>query len=137
MLLLVLVLLGGLVLETIGVIYTSIGLKRLPKLERYHMKALVGFGLSACRNSALLVGVFFQALYFFSLLYLLAEADISFVWPLTSLGFVSTTVAAYFFLGEKVPLLRWVGVLLIMLGAAVVTYTETQKPKAPGVQKSR
>jgi len=59
---------------------------------------------------------------------------VSFVWPLTALGFVLTTIAAKCWLHEEVSLLRWGGVLLIVLGAGLITYSEKvleAKPPAP------
>jgi len=64
---------------------------------------------------------------------------VSFIWPLTSLGFVLTTVAAKLILHEEVSLLRWSGVLCIMIGAGLITYSEKvleQKPHNPPVEAS-
>ncbi len=82
-------------------------------------------------NTNLLLGVFFEALFFAGLLVLLSRADVSFIWPLTSLGFVLTTLAAKFVLREDVTATRWSGVLLIMLGAALITWSENAKPHPP------
>ena len=60
----------------------------------------------------------------------MSRGDVSFVWPLTSLGFVLTTLAAKLVLREEVSLLRWFGVCLIVLGAGVITYTEKHKSKS-------
>jgi drug/metabolite transporter (DMT)-like permease len=51
------------------------------------------------------------------------------------LSFVFATFAAWWFLHEHVGPLRWAGVVLIMLGAALITYSEQgkEKPKAPAV----
>ena len=58
----------------------------------------------------------------------MSRGDVSFIWPLTSLGFVLTTLMARFVLHESVSPLRWMGVCLIVLGAGVITYTEKVKP---------
>jgi len=58
-------------------------------------------------------------------------AEISFIWPLTALGFVFTTLAARFILHEQVPLVRWGGVLLIMAGAGLITYSEKKAEQKP------
>jgi drug/metabolite transporter (DMT)-like permease len=81
-------------------------------------------------NVPLLVGIGFEAAFFGCLLYLMSRGDVSFVWPLTSLGFVLTTLAARFVLHETVSPLRWLGVCLIVLGAGVITYTEKMKPQS-------
>ena len=79
---------------------------------------------SGATNANVLLGVLFEAIFFGTLLVLMSQGTVSFIWPLTSLGFVLTTIAAKFILGEEVSLLRWGGVLLIMLGAGLITYSE-------------
>jgi drug/metabolite transporter (DMT)-like permease len=61
----------------------------------------------------------------------MSRSDISFLWPLTALSLVFATVSAMIFLGESVSWIRWVGVILIMLGAACITYSEHVKEKSP------
>ena len=45
------------------------------------------------------------------------------------MGFLLTALAAKFLLHEVIPPLRWVGVLLIMLGAGLITWTEKVKER--------
>jgi drug/metabolite transporter (DMT)-like permease len=59
----------------------------------------------------------------------MSESDISFLWPLTALSFVMTTFAARIFLSEHVAPIRWAGVVFIMIGAALISYSEHAKPK--------
>jgi drug/metabolite transporter (DMT)-like permease len=75
--------------------------------------------------------VFCEAVFFASLLILLAKSDISLLWPLTGLSFVFATFAAMWFLHERVSPIRWVGVVCIMIGAALISYSEHAKPKPP------
>ncbi|HXD52977.1 MAG TPA: hypothetical protein VN689_13845, partial [Burkholderiales bacterium] len=56
-----------------------------------------------------------------------SQRDISFIWPLTALSFVMTTLAAVFYLREHVSGTRWAGVALIMLGAGLITWSEKVK----------
>lgn len=95
----------------------------LPNIVR-----LVGRGFA---NLHILLGVFFEALFFVALLMLMSRAEVSFVWPLTSLSFVVTTFAAKIYLHEEVSSLRWSGVCLIMLGAALISWSEKSKDKPP------
>jgi uncharacterized membrane protein len=76
-----------------------------------------------------LLGVFFEALFFACLLVLMSKADISFLWPLTGLSFVFATFAAIWFLHEHVSATRWIGVALIMIGAGFISYSEHAKAK--------
>ena len=63
------------------------------------------------------------------LLVLLKQNDVSLIWPLTSLGFVLTALSAKFILHEEVSVVRWGGVLLIVIGAGLVSWSEKQKER--------
>jgi drug/metabolite transporter (DMT)-like permease len=78
-----------------------------------------------------LVGLALETAFFILLQYLLGQSDVSFIWPLTALSFVMTTLAAQFFLHERVDAARWGGVALIVLGAALISYGEHNKPAGP------
>ena len=57
---------------------------------------------------------------FFSLLALLAIENVSFVVPVTALSYAAGALGGTFFLGERVSLRRWIGVLLVCLGVTLV-----------------
>ena len=81
-------------------------------------------------NKNVLFGLLLETIFFVLLQYLLGQRDVSFVWPLTAISFVMTTLAAQFLLHERVNTMRWSGVALIVLGAALISYGEHQKEKA-------
>ena len=54
-------------------------------------------------------------------LYLLSLYDLSYIYPVTSLSFVLAALVSYFFLGEAVPINRWIGVTVICLGVYLVS----------------
>jgi drug/metabolite transporter (DMT)-like permease len=82
-------------------------------------------------NYHILLGLALEIVFFVLLQYLLSQRDVSFVWPLTALSFVMTTLAAQFFLKEQVSLMRWAGVALIVIGAACVSWSEQRRNAAP------
>ena len=133
---LLIVLATGLVLEAVGVVYLSRGLKEIGELERFGVAEVLRMVRAGITNRHLLLGIAFEAAFFGCLLHLMSRGDVSFVWPLTSLGFVLTTLAAKLVLHEEVSLLRWFGVCLIVLGAGVITYTEKQKSKPAAAEAS-
>lgn len=59
--------------------------------------------------------------FFASYLSALSWADLTYVLPATSLGYVVLALLAQFVLHEHVSLLRWLGILLISGGVMVVT----------------
>jgi uncharacterized membrane protein len=121
---LLIILLAGLLCEAVGVVYLNKGLKEVSEVKKISVSEVLRVVKAGVTNRRILLGVFFEALFFGTLLVLMSKGTVSFIWPLTSLGFVLTTIAAKFILHEEVSLLRWGGVLLIMLGAGVITYTE-------------
>jgi drug/metabolite transporter (DMT)-like permease len=78
-------------------------------------------------NKNILLGLLLETIFFVLLQYLLGQRDVSFIWPLTAVSFIMTTLAAEFILHEKVNALRWSGVIVIVLGAALISYGEHQK----------
>ncbi len=131
MLKLLLVLLIGLVFESMGVVLLKKGMTRIGDLQTVSAAEIGRVIKAGATNPQILLGVFFEALFFGCLLFLMSKADISLLWPLTGLSFVFATFAAILFLGERVSALRWIGVALIVLGAAFISYSEHAKPKAP------
>jgi multidrug transporter EmrE-like cation transporter len=131
---LIVILLAGLVCEAIGVVFLSKGLKQIGEAAAItvpEIARLIGRGAT---NGNILSGVALEAAFFGTLLYLMSRGDVSFVWPLTSLGFVLTTLAAKFILREEVSTLRWGGVLLIVFGAGLITYSEKLKERHAAVK---
>lgn len=124
-------LLVGLILEAVGVVLLSQGLHEIGDLKRVsagEIARLVGRGAT---NRYLLLGVACEAVFFGLLLYLLSQKDVSLIWPLTSLGFVLTVLAARWLRHEEVSALRWTGVGLIVVGAALVAWSEQNKTRLP------
>jgi drug/metabolite transporter (DMT)-like permease len=135
---LLVLLLIGLLFEAVGVVYLNKGLKQVGEVQRVTAGEILRIVKSGATNPNILIGVLFEAIFFGCLLVLMSKGEVSFIWPLTSLGFVLTTLAAKFVLHEEVHWLRWCGVLLIMLGAGVITYTEklTEQKPHPAVAHS-
>jgi len=128
---LLLILLIGLVFEAVGVVLLKKGITQVGEVKQVSAAEICRVVKAGVTNPAVLLGVLFEALFFACLLVLMAESDISFLWPLTALSFVMTTLAALLFLGEKVSGVRWAGVVFIMIGAALISYSEHAKAKAP------
>jgi drug/metabolite transporter (DMT)-like permease len=126
---LLMILFVALTFETIGVILLSKGLKELEGPKAYNAAEIVKLVFRAITSKNIIFGVAFEAVFFIGLLIMMSNADVSFVWPLTSLTFVFSTFAARFVLHEQIDALRWAGVILIVLGAGLITYTEKKKER--------
>ena len=127
----IIILLIALVFEAVGVVFLSAGLKEIGEVRSVNAKDVGELVRRGATNSKILLGVLLETIFFLFLLVLLKGHDVSLVWPLTSLGFVLTALSARFILHEEVTPTRWVGVTLIVLGAALVSWSEKAPPATP------
>ncbi len=126
---LLLILLIGLLFESTGVVLLKKGMTQIGQVRISSAADVARVVKAGVTNSQVILGVFFEALFFLCLLILMSKSDISFLWPLTALSFVFATIAAILFLHEQVSPIRWAGVVLIMIGAAFISYSEQSTEK--------
>src|SRR4051812_6024192 len=100
------ILLIGLTFESTGIVFLKKGMNQIGELKAGSFTEIIHLVKTCVTNHQILLGVFFQALFFACLLILMSKSDISFLWPLTSLTFVFSTFAAMIFLGETVSAVR-------------------------------
>lgn len=67
------------------------------------------------------IGILFLIAFFASYLTALSFADLTYVLPATSLGYILMALLARFFLHEQISQFRWAGIALIALGVGFVT----------------
>jgi len=67
------------------------------------------------------LGVSLLILWLLSRMALLSWADLSYVLPVTSIGYVLVALAGKLLLHEEITAKRWAGILLIMAGVALVS----------------
>lgn len=136
---LIIILLIGLAFESAGVVLLKKGMNSLGEINKITPGEIARIVKTGATNPQFLLGIFFETIFFGSLLILMKESDISFLWPMTALSFVFATVAASVFLHERPSSVRWIGVFLIMAGAALISYSEHARPKAstPAIQETK
>lgn len=71
-------------------------------------------------NKYILFGIVLYGSAFIFWLAAMSTLDISFMYPLLSLAYVVTAVFAVVFLGEVVPLSRWAGIALVVIGCFLI-----------------
>jgi drug/metabolite transporter (DMT)-like permease len=72
------------------------------------------------KSPLVLLGLFFYAAGALAWIAVLARLDLSVAYPFLALNFVLVTLSGRFLLGETVPTLRWVGILVIIAGILLV-----------------
>ncbi len=110
-----------------GDTFLSVGMKQMGPVSVHHLSSL----LLALRIPWVLAGIFLLVGFFASYLTALSWADLTFVLPATSFGYVLIALLSKFWLHEPVSPSRWAGILLITLGVGFVTRGPSYTPHAP------
>jgi drug/metabolite transporter (DMT)-like permease len=95
--------------------------------------------IAALFNPWVAVGVSLLIVWLISQMTLLSWADLSYVLPVTSVGYVLVALVGRFFLHEAISLGHWLGIVMIMLGVMLVGKTAPRAihPKANAVGAGR
>lgn len=116
-------LLAGVVLAgAAGDVSITRAMKAQGEISDFTPAALARAGLRAMRNGFLWLGIFWKTVAFFSFITLVARADLSWVVPATAVSFVIETLAAKYFLRERISNVRWAGAVCICLGVALLSF---------------
>lgn len=106
------------VTSSTGEVLTAAAMKSVGDLGEIRLRRGLGAAIRAVVTSPLFMGgIVFMAVAFFSLLFALNHMDLSLVGPAAaSLTLVTNTVAAKFFLKERVDRRRWTAAVLVCVG---------------------
>jgi drug/metabolite transporter (DMT)-like permease len=77
------------------------------------------------------LGVVLLILWMLSRMALLSWADLSYVLPVTSIGYVLVALAGRILLNEQITSKRWTGIVLIVAGVALVSGGSTPQTAPP------
>ena len=105
---------------TAGELSVTRAMKQIGEVHHFTPRAILGVIGRAFRIGWMWMGFGLMTLSFFSLLALLSWADVSFVVPATALSYVVGAFGAKFLLGEHLSRNRWIGVVLVCIGVALV-----------------
>jgi uncharacterized membrane protein len=106
--------------SSIGNVLLSKGMKQVGEVVDFSPVALLRVFHKTFMNSSIWLGIFSLLLFFVSYLLLLSWADLSYVQPASAIGYAMVALLGYVLLGESVSPTRWIGVLFICGGVALV-----------------
>jgi drug/metabolite transporter (DMT)-like permease len=111
-----LVLAGVTVFAAAGDSVLSHGMKQTGNISLHNLQGI----FLAMRNPWVVIGILLLLAFFASYMNALSWADLTYVLPATSLGYVLLALVAKFALHEAVSPMRWVGIALISGGVGFV-----------------
>ena len=112
-----LVLAGVTLFAAIGDTFLARGMKQVGNISLHSLPDLV----LTVMDPWVALGILFLLAFFAAYMTALSWADLTYVLPATSLGYVLLALIAKFYLHEQVSTLRWVGIGLISAGVGFVT----------------
>jgi drug/metabolite transporter (DMT)-like permease len=111
-----LVLAGVTVFAAAGDSMLSHGMKQIGHVSLHHLQSLI----LAITNPWVALGILLLLAFFASYMNALSWADLTYVLPATSAGYVLLALVAKFGLHEQVSPMRWIGIALISGGVGFV-----------------
>jgi drug/metabolite transporter (DMT)-like permease len=115
--------------NTVGNLLLAISMAQMPSISSIPFQDYIATMLS---NVFFLIGTFLITLSMFAQLSMYTWADLSYVLPVTTSGYVVTAILSRFFLQEKVSVSRWIGVVIIAFGVALVAHTPSDTKHLEG-----
>jgi drug/metabolite transporter (DMT)-like permease len=112
-----LILAGVTVFAPVGDSLLSFGMKQVGNISLSDFSDL----LLAITNPWVALGIVLLLGFFASYMTALSFADLTYVLPASSLGYVLLAIIARFALHENVSLMRWLGIALVSTGVGFVT----------------
>lgn len=106
----------------------SHGMKQVGSISLTHWTGVI----FAVVNPSVALGILLLLGFFISYTTALSWADLTYVLPASSLGYVLLALLAKFFLHEHVSTMRWLGIALISSGVGFVTQGPALTPRTGG-----
>lgn len=109
------------VVGTSGELCVTRAMKTVGEVQQFTPLALLAVAGRAIRVPWMWIGFGMMGTAYFALLGTLARANVSFVIPVTALGYLVGAVGGRRFLGETVSRRRWIGVLIVCAGVVLIS----------------
>ena len=120
------VLVFAVLFQTAGNLLVSSGMKQIAATSPWEITRWFSFSLQMAASPSVWVGTLLLIIFFVLYAVLLSWADLSFVLPASSFGYVLNVALAHYLLLEPVSMSRWFGTMLISIGVVLVSMTGTQ-----------
>lgn len=114
------IILLGVLLNAAAQLSLKEGMRRIGHFD-FVWSNMVPVGLQAAGNLFVLFGLFLYVVSVAVWLMVLSRVEVSFAYPLLSVGYIVNAVAGYYLFQENLSLTRITGILIIVIGVYFVT----------------
>lgn len=89
----------------------------------FSLENLIPIGFKVGTNPFVLLGIGFYGVSVIVWLMVLSRVQVSYAYPMLSIGYIVAALAGKAFFGEPVDLVRWMGIVTICVGVYLITRT--------------
>ena len=111
-----LVILCVVIFGSTGDAFLARGMKQVGAIDVHHLAQI----FAALGNPWIIVGIVCLLAFMASYMTALSFADLTYVLPATAISYVNMALIAHFWLCERISLVRWSGIVLIVTGVGLV-----------------
>lgn len=111
---------AGVLLNTIAQIALKMGMRTIGYFD-FNFENIIPVGLKIIRNPYIFLGLSCYVLSVIVWLLALSRVDVSYAYPMTSLGYIFTALLGFMLLGESLSLSRILGIIVILIGVYLVS----------------
>lgn len=112
----------AILLNTVAQLALKAGMGRIGYFS-YSWNNLTAISLQVASNPYILAGLVCYVLSVVVWLLVLSRVEVSVAYPMISLGYIATAIAAYFLFDEHLTLIRLTGIMVILAGVYMVART--------------
>ena len=119
------------ILAPLGNVFLGKGMKKVGSAIHWEASAVVQNLTRVLGSGFVWLGILFMLSFFVAYMLVLSRADYSFVQPATAVSYLIVALLGTAVLGERVTLLRWLGIAVICSGVLVVGRTQPRPTGEP------
>ena len=114
--------LTGVLLNTTAQLLLKAGMSQIGHFE-FSAANIIPIGFKVIANLPIVGGLFLYVMSVVVWLLVLSRVQVSFAYPMLSIGYIVNAIAAYYLFGEPLTSMRMLGIFIIIAGVYLVAQT--------------
>jgi drug/metabolite transporter (DMT)-like permease len=112
--------LSATLIATLGQLLLKSGMRQVGPVSRADLNNPLPLLLTVFSNPLILIAIPLYVAGFLTWLIVLSKLDLSYAYPFLAVTYVLVPLLSCLFLGENVPMMRWIGIAVICIGLVLV-----------------
>jgi len=112
--------LAGVLLNAAAQIVIKKGMMEIGNFE-FSVQNILPIGFKVMQCPYIILGILFYIVSLGLWLMVLSRVDVSYAYPMLSVGYIVAALFGKYFFGEPVGLVRWAGIIVICIGVYLIT----------------